>query len=59
MLDLLNLNQIRTELADHYQGKTAGRKPINLLSILKAGHAFLTDSLTVYFYRVVIRSLTR
>jgi len=36
VLDSLNLDQIRTELADHYHRQGPGRKPINPLSMLKA-----------------------
>ena len=36
VLDSLNLNQIRTELADHYHRKGQGRHPLNPLSMLKA-----------------------
>jgi len=36
VLDSLNLDQIRTNLEDHYHRKGPGRKPINPLSMLKA-----------------------
>ncbi|MGD0803930.1 MAG: transposase, partial [Candidatus Bathyarchaeia archaeon] len=36
VLDSLNLNQIRAELAEHYHLEGPGRKPINPLSMLKA-----------------------
>ena len=36
VLDSLNLDQIRTELATHYHQKGPGRKQINPLSMLKA-----------------------
>ena len=36
VLDSLNLDQIRTELTDHYHREGPGRKPINPLSMLKA-----------------------
>ena len=36
MLDSLNLDQIRSELTDHYHREGPGRKPINPLSMLKA-----------------------
>ena len=36
VLDSLNLDQIRTELTDHYYREVPGRSPINLLAILKA-----------------------
>jgi hypothetical protein len=36
VLDSLNLDQIRAELAEHYHLEGPGRKPINPLSMLKA-----------------------
>jgi len=36
VLDSLNLDQIRTELTDHYHRKGPGRHPINPLAMLKA-----------------------